>query len=81
MTISNEPSKNPAVRGMQDGYCFLLNPPQDWRTASDEDFEIEVYSPEGSEVAQGRRKIDGSRCVIFNCPDGQTRAQLEVYVC
>ncbi len=61
---------------MKSGYCFQLNSGSpNWKDAKDERWEIEVYSPTGTEKRKGHRRIDGYSCVVFRCPDGKYRAQ------
>jgi hypothetical protein len=44
--------------------------------SDEEDMELVVYTPKGSEAVYEYRKIDGSWHVVFHCPDGKYRAQL-----
>ena len=56
------------------GYVYELERHADWTTAPSDDWAIEVYGWEGDEEQVGERIIDGARCVVFVCRDGQYRA-------
>lgn len=64
---------------MKPGYCYLCTAPHWWPQPGDA-WETEVYAPTGGETEVGRLFIDGSRCVVFRCPDGKYRAQTAVMV-
>lgn len=71
---------------MPSGYCFELTgdstdaPTEWWMIAPDDDWDTEVYSPKGAEQKAGERFIDGTRCVVFACPDDVFRAVNKVNV-
>jgi hypothetical protein len=65
---------------MQPGYAYELCGSR-WRQAGaalesdNDDWEIMVYAPAGTEEVVGSRHIDGALCRVFLCPDGLYRAQ------
>ena len=62
--------------GMMDGYCFELSgESQNWRASSESLWDIDIYTPDGTERYAGSRFIDGCRCRVYWCHDGTYRAQ------
>lgn len=60
---------------METGYCYEYTGGGDWRTQKgSEGWDIEVYTPTGGERYVTLRRIDGTSCAVFACPDGVFRA-------
>ncbi len=72
---TSAPSLSPV---MQSGYCFEFHGHNAPISSSDENWETELYEPNGREQWFGRRKIDGATCIVFKCSDGRYRAQTRV---
>lgn len=64
---------------MQSGYCFVWKGNgKYWDRENDEDWETEVYTPDGRELpADQTEEIDGAKHIVFLCNDGNWRAQLK----
>lgn len=69
---------------MEKGYAYefapFLQKAQDeswqgWRGATDENWDIVVYAPDGQERLVGGRYIDGVQVRVYLCQDGLYRAQ------
>jgi hypothetical protein len=61
---------------MHSGYCFALETADPWNISDDEVWAIEIYAPIARERFMGRRRIDGTVCSVWECPDGRFRAQV-----
>jgi hypothetical protein len=60
--------------GPVSGYCYKLQAPDNkkglaWQTASDERWDIKVYTPTGHETLLGSRWIDGAEVFVFRSGD------------
>lgn len=66
---------------MTPGYCFLYDHgPEnhhlyEWWCSLDEKWDMEIYSPTGAETLIGTRRINDTLCNVWQCPDGNYRAQ------
>ncbi len=70
-----EPAARPGEAKMPSGYCFeYTGCTGDWRYGSSELWDTEIYTPTGGEQYAGLRRIDGTSCAVFACPDGVFRA-------
>jgi hypothetical protein len=62
---------------MMTGYAYeLVSRKSHWASCSSEHWDTVVYGVTGDEIPVGIRFIDGSRCKVFDCPDGNYRAQV-----
>jgi len=62
---------------LYDGYAFQWNkePGRTWNTAPNDDWDTEMVTQEEAEAGArfvGHRRIDGTRCAVFEMPDGVT---------
>lgn len=62
------------------GYVFGFKGDGPWEDGANDDWETEVYQATGDEEEEGEAFIDGTRCIVFSCPDGVYRAVNEVNV-
>lgn len=60
---------------LKDGYVLEYDGGTNWLSSAEEDWDIEIYNPDGTEQFIGQRYVDGNSHVVFLCSDGKYRAQ------